>query len=173
MYFSDLDMEINLERALVGVKNGFDLDKLVPILEKAVQNGDLDAEEANIAKISGFKLWDKFKRSNVKLIILKDTAVWIKTQEEYDRLMQVYECAGYKFDRKFPTDINYYKTFRALGYANTGSKTTWANITLFLNENYTIIPPKKFYEKQGITQEQLKQINRYFEIRKPNRPSRG
>ncbi|MDO8516987.1 MAG: hypothetical protein Q7S33_02575 [Nanoarchaeota archaeon] len=108
----------------------------------------------------------------IQLTPLEETAVNTSTQEDYDTLMRVYECGGWKWGNgSKPTMGNNWNSYKAnycidLGiHYRTKAKGEFCGGSMEWNSsnNWTIISPKDFYQIQKITPEMLNEISKFFE----------
>ena len=107
-------------------------------------------------------------KPKIKLTPLEKTAVNTLTQEEYNTLMQVYERGGWKWcTGELPTSENLWKDYKEKTCIKVSNKFTFATRNYYEKERYhQIIPTKEFYNKQNITPDMIKEINKYFESKK-------
>ena len=114
-------------------------------------------------RTDGRKL-DEMRKPEIKLNPLEKIVVNPSTEEEHNELMRVYECGGWGAEL-----MGLLATYTC-GWKNYGEKTcskaqdkfSSDSIDWFSSQNYKIISPQEFYDKQKITQEQIKEINKYF-----------
>lgn len=111
---------------------------------------------------------DKNKKPILNLKEIKNTAVNISTQEQYDELMRVYECGGWKWmdtpDR--PTLIKTAWEYRKeQTCVRAESQFRMHKKEWYINLRWNIITPQEFYDAQEspITQEMLDEINIWFD----------
>ncbi len=122
--------------------------------------------------------------TNIKKI--PDTVILTYSRKEYDELMRIYECAGWKGwnwtdlthgryngkreEKLLPTEQH--------GWEHQNRTTVLAENDFynkqldFVENRYDVINPGEFYFKQGITQEMRDDIYVWFEKWKPNRESK-
>jgi len=125
--------------------------------------------------------YDKNGKPKLNLTLLEKTAVHTPTPEDYDTLLQVYECGGWRWAGKtFPTSyLNWKyedKTCIDVGVsylAKRKGEFGFAGINFYNKEKCKIISLQEFYNIQKITPQMIKEINDWFEKYKPNRVSKG
>lgn len=112
---------------------------------------------------------DKKGKPILNLIPSEKTAVHIPTQENYNELMRIYECGGWRWHIGF----NFWEVHKketcvsaGISYNNPKGEFEYWGKRFYLRENWKIISPQEFYEKQKITPKMLNEINKYFEGRK-------
>lgn len=113
---------------------------------------------------------DENNKPRLRLTNLNGAVVNTLTQEEYDTLMQVYECAewrwrvGGRIIAEKSRDlwvVNRDRTCiecRSYGVA-------FNSISLYKSQGYRVITPEVFYKVQGIDSEQMREIDAYFRSR--------
>ena len=113
-------------------------------------------------------------RPILHLTPLEKTAVNAPTREDYNTLMRVYECSGWKWhDGKNPSEINRWEIYGSDFCAGVGVHWGTNKVKVFGwgdKENYIsldgkIISIEEFYKIQKITPEMIKEVNKYFEKR--------
>ena len=125
------------------------------------------------------KLFWVNEKPKLDLTPLEKTMVAISTQKDYDELMQVYETGGWRWgSRDLPIFYNYLaenkeKVFVDAGISFSGNLKGFFEYGYEEPNNYSVVSTKKFYEIQGITKEELAELNEYFEKNFPNRASKG
>src|SRR3989339_204964 len=121
---------------------------------------------------------DENGRPILELKELERTVIHTLTQENYDTLMQIYECGDRKWveDIILPTEFNAWECYGKITCVQAYNKFQYGDLKE-VNEygNYKIITPQEFYELQDprITSEIIQEISKWFEINKPNRKSKG
>jgi hypothetical protein len=112
----------------------------------------------------------------IKLKQLKNTAVYVEEQKEFDTMMQLYECARwtyYRFPKK-PTEVekpDYGKTYIDAYMTKSESEKGFTTSTGELYSGNSI-SLETFLKEQKISKEYVKKINGWFSENKPNRNSR-
>jgi len=120
----------------------------------------------------------------LSLTPLEKTAVNTPTQEDYDVLMQVYECGGWKWNLgELPTQFNCLNLYKEKTCVYAGidffSKRTgiirFNDMDFYRENDWKVIFPQEFYDTQNpkIHLKMLKEINKWFDKYKPNRASKG
>ena len=114
-------------------------------------------------------------KPEITLTTLKETAVNPQTQEQYDTLMQVYGCGGWRWiDGILPTEQNYWSKYKEKTCVDAGisylgnfeRRFLFGDRKFFEEYKRNIISTKDFYKKQNISQDQIKEINQYFKNKK-------
>ena len=131
-----------------------DLEEIVKEVQTPIQTNQLKKDENG--------------RPIIKLTPLEKTAVHTPTQESYDTLMQVYECGGWKWSNgKLPTSEDYWEDEKEKTCVDAeflgGGGFRYSSKDYNLAINWNILQPQEFYNKQNITDAQIKEINEYFE----------
>ena len=118
------------------------------------------------------------EKPTIKLTPLEKTVVNTPTQHDFDTLMRVYECGGWKWDGDMlPTEVTLphvetigvgLQTCLTTGTYNGKSegKFAWCKFNEARQDNKRIILPEEFYEIQRVTLRQVIEVNRYFDMRK-------
>ncbi len=122
-------------------------------------------------KIKSEKLSWVDRKPKLDLKVLEKTIVYVSS-EQYNTLMQVCEVGGWRVDGKdLPTSLGYkdslYGVYVGVGkdFRIVSDKEPRFNRP----ECNTIILSKLFYKMQGISEQDLEEINEYFERTKLNR----
>ncbi|MDO8516872.1 MAG: hypothetical protein Q7S33_01995 [Nanoarchaeota archaeon] len=113
----------------------------------------------------------------LNLTHLVKTAVNTPTQEDYNILMRVYECGGWKWNggERVPTkEINRWNMYSSNNCVCAGITFNTANLghfgysskSFYVSNNWKVISPQDFYQIQKITPEILNEVNEYFEKKK-------
>ncbi len=105
----------------------------------------------------------------------------IKSQKEYDNLMQIYELGDWTWiSGKYPTNTNHYFVHKRNTCINIGPDKDYGKRRIRLHnlkdldmDLSHIIKTPEFFGLQGINIHKLNQANIYFEYCKPNRKSKG
>ncbi|MCA9487373.1 MAG: ankyrin repeat domain-containing protein [Nanoarchaeota archaeon] len=112
------------------------------------------------------------------LTAMDNVAVNVYTQEEYDKLMQFYELAGWKWqDGTLPTSSESFQQ----GFGDSSSfyvnpndlKIDFQDVYHYVDLGYEVITLNEFFSRQGINQETQDAVYQWFEQNKPNRASKG
>jgi hypothetical protein len=131
------------------------------------------------AKPKKKKIILKFKDGlpQIKLKELEDIGVCIEGQKDFDTVMQLYECAGWKKynSGRNPTDIEKpdYGKICIDAYIRESDSESEEGFKTIEKRNYqgTSISLEKFLEEQKISNEKVKKINDWFSENKPKRDS--
>ena len=93
------------------------------------------------------------------------------TREEYDALMQVFECGGWEWcSRGIPTEYDNWKDEKEKTHLTVEGETfSYGSNSAGLKA----ISTQDFYDMEEITPDMFKEINEYFETNFPNRESKG
>jgi hypothetical protein len=105
---------------------------------------------------------------------LEKIAVHTPTQEEYDTLMRVYECGGWKWiDGRLPTkqDKNYLSLSEKDAcipagidwHSGKAKLFNWGRIGSYLREGYKILSTREFYQQENVTDADINRVNEWFE----------
>ena len=126
--------------------------------------------------------YDENGKPKLELKILEKTAVHVPTPEEYDTLMQIYDCAGRIWGSgDLPTDYQAWNDEKentcidVQDYKGNldSPEFRYQNIKFYKDySGWNIISFQEFCEIQGITPEMIKEINTYFEKHHPDRKSK-
>ena len=122
----------------------------------------------------------------IQLNSLEKTVVHTLAQEEYDTLMQIYECGGWKWrGGVVPTNLDKWSEVKrcspdyrelcimACPMDPKETKTFgFSHKKHFSESNYKIVSVQEFYGIQKITHEKIEEISNYFKKAKPNRKSK-
>ncbi len=116
---------------------------------------------------------DKNGKPQLNLTPMKETAVNTQTQEQYDILMQVYECGGWKWEagNNQPTKSNYFNEYGRGNCMEGGisyisgkfEKFGFTNNEFYREKGWDVISTQEFYKKQNVSREMLDEINRWFD----------
>ena len=126
--------------------------------------------------------YDENGKPKLELIILEETAVHVPTLEEYDTLMQIYDCAGRIWrSGDLPTDYQAWHDYeentciQVQDYKGNldSPKFGYMDVESCKDSCWNIISFQEFCEIQGITPEMIKELNTYFEKHNPDRKSKG
>ena len=122
------------------------------------------------------KLFCQSMKPKLNLTPLEKTIIEIPTQKEYDELMQVYEAGEWRWESKdLPTSFNYWtnkeKIYVDAGISYSNGLKKFFKYGYEERNNYNVVSIKNFYGIQKITQENLIELNEYFEKNFPNRTS--
>jgi hypothetical protein len=113
------------------------------------------------------------EKPSIQLIPLENTVVHTKTREEHTILLRVFEAGGLRWPAgELPTAHDYFAKFGADTYLTAepvmGNGFAYGSIrdSWIKNEQRplgrTKISPSEFYQQQGISPEQIAEINRFF-----------
>ena len=103
-------------------------------------------------------------KPKLNLTPLELTAVHTPSQNEYDDLIQVYECGGWKSNSgNLPTSINYWMHEKEETCVRAKEIFAFWDIESYQKDGWDVISPQEFYNEQGINQEQIQEINKWFE----------
>lgn len=96
---------------------------------------------------------------------LEKTVVNTQTQEDYNTLIQVYECGGWDWGWQgdLPTQNDYWSRYEGKTCIRAEGGFKCANKRSYQREKYQIISTQEFYDKQKISQENINEINKWFE----------
>lgn len=117
------------------------------------------------------KVEDSNRKPILELIPLERTAVHTPTKKTYNELMRIYEVGKWRFaGNTLPTTWDVWflreeKTCITAGNVTPVFKKvdySYCFKDYYLGKNYKIISPQEFYDKQKITPEIIKEINKYF-----------
>jgi hypothetical protein len=133
--------------------------------------------------------YNLYKTPKPEIILqpLDNTVVWVPFQNEYDTLMQIYECADWKWlDKTKATTKNYWTiTSQENTCISAGKMSAVEQVTLepkefgsghkdnFPINKYTRLSIELYCKEQGITLEKVKEINGWYDTNKPDRASKG
>ena len=110
---------------------------------------------------------DSEEKPKITLSELEKTVVHTPTLEEYDTLMQVYECGRWKWvGENLPTGHNNWNVYKEETCIRVKSGFTYGYEGYCRKEGYDVILTQEFYDTQNITQENINEINSYFETLK-------
>ena len=102
-------------------------------------------------------------KPKIKLTPLEKTAVEALTQKEWDTLMQVYECGGWKwYNKSLPTTLNKWELDKEETCVIAEDEFGYRDRNSFLEMGCKVISPNNFYDKQKITRDKLNEIKNYF-----------
>lgn len=105
---------------------------------------------------------DSKGKPKITLNPLEKTAVHTPTQKEYKTLIQVYECGGWIWGLKdLPTQHNYWRKYKEKTCISAQHKFGFGTAGVGFKEE-DILSTQKFYDIQNITQEKIKEINKWF-----------
>ncbi len=103
------------------------------------------------------------EKPKITLKPLKNTAVSTPIQEEYIKLMQVYDCGGWIWGSgDLPTQHNRWENYKEKTCVSARNKFGFGTAGVGFKEE-KIITTQDFYKKQKIPQEKIKEIQNYFE----------
>jgi|GEM_PF-6090859 len=123
----------------------------------------------------------KDKKPSLSLHTFSDKAILFSDREDYDLIMKIYECGGWKWeDDELPTsyfleDIDSAPCCVDMGVfeGENSGVFGYEHYKKYLERGYLLVSPKKFCELQGIDNAKIKEIERWFDKHKPNRKSKG
>lgn len=118
---------------------------------------------------------DENGKSKLNLTPIKKTAVHTPTLEDYNTLMQVCECGGWKwYNERLSTAWDIRDQWKeetcvfteaiyenGVGICSKGI-IYYCDRELFQEENWDVISTSKFYEIQKVTPEMIKELNEWF-----------
>jgi len=117
---------------------------------------------------------DSEGKPKLSLAPLEQKVVNTETQEEYDTLMQVYECGGWKWNGgSLPTQFSRWGMSKMKTCVRTGTDFTYTDKQFYQDNSLEVISTQEFYDVQNINSEMIKEINEYFEKTNPKRKSKG
>jgi hypothetical protein len=162
-----------------------DIETQVPIEQEEIKVEEIDEE-----KKEGILTYSK---KNIKIYLKslkKNTCINIKTQKEYDNLMQIYHTAKWywhNYHIRYPVFVNAWPEYKDKTCITT--KTNWLEdkepiLSFEKKENrlwkisariqgYKIITLEEFYKKQDITPKIIEILNDYYDTNYDFRPSKG
>jgi hypothetical protein len=109
----------------------------------------------------------KNEKPKINLVNLAKTAIQTSTEEDYLKLMMVYECGGRKWGSRFlPTDNNVWYEYGIQTCVNVDCRNRrlyYSSKDYYQNKGYRLISPRTFYRIQKINSKQILQINRWFD----------
>jgi len=142
--------------------------------DRVIEEKPRDEDSAKEPKLIQILDRDENGRPVLKLTPIKKTVVNTTTQEEYDTLMQVYECGGWKgITGKLPITYDNWHVRNISTCLRVEDKFWQGNIELYESKKYNIISTQVLYEKQRVTQEMIDEINEYYIKNYPDRRSKG
>ncbi|MCK4650455.1 hypothetical protein KAT36_04465 [Candidatus Pacearchaeota archaeon] len=107
---------------------------------------------------------DENGKPKLDLTPLEGTGVRVPTQEEYDILMQVYECGGWKWSGgNLSTHYNYWNEHKEETCVRAEERLVYANNEFYIKENLKVLSTSEFYDIQKINLEMIKEINQWFD----------
>ena len=139
------------------------------------------------------------KQPYLSLVPMKGIAISFQTQKDYDNIIQIFECGNW-YDGGHdtpdpPTEYNFWKEHRektavtgGLYYPENSFSDKGEFQYLIIKSKFPIkqfwpsyldsliskiISPSAFFHIQKITPEKIEEINRWFEIYRPDRKSKG
>ena len=81
--------------------------------------------------------------------------------------MRVYECGRWKWiDEALPTKLNIWDHYKEETCIRAENEFSYCDKKYYQEDGFRIISPPQFYDEQEITQEDIYDINRWFEARK-------
>lgn len=102
----------------------------------------------------------------IELTPLEKIAVNAPTQGEYNTLMQVYECGGWKWSMgTLPTFNDFWNKFETETCFRIADAFSYWDKDWYLKEGFKIILPQEFYDRQEMTPEMIREVNEYFEAK--------
>lgn len=117
------------------------------------------------------KIYETMPR--IDLMVLQNTVVHTPTQEEYDKLMQLYQTGGWFWNSStLPTE--YYNT--ANEYTHINVSNSFKEILYdprFIYDNWESLTLKGFCKIENIDDSKCKKIWKWFNKYKPDRESLG
>jgi len=92
---------------------------------------------------------------------MSKTRVNVQTQEEYNKLMRLYEATKRKWkgNKENPTELNIWRFFKEKTCINTGTTFNFVNIEDCKRLKYTIITFKQFLAAQHLTEADIPAAN--------------
>ena len=124
---------------------------------------------------NGFSYYSMNVKPKINLIFsLEKIVIQTKTQNEYDGLMQIYECANLGLHGK-PTDINFFDVYKekTFIYVFPDNVITYGNVEDKFVADKKVISVQTFYNNQRLNSELVAEINGWFEQHKKDRLSKG
>lgn len=111
---------------------------------------------------------DKAGMPVLKLKSLENTAVHVPTKEDYNRLMRVYECGGWKgYGNKKPTQNNFWDTYKKETAVRAEDEYGYSLVGYYQELFWKTMSFPEFCASQEppITPEMLAEINSYFDAK--------
>ncbi|MCK4650458.1 hypothetical protein KAT36_04480 [Candidatus Pacearchaeota archaeon] len=136
---------------------------------KRQMNSECPVVEPRETKYSNSELTQILERDEngkpkLNLTSLEGTGVRVPTQEEYDTLMQVYECGGWDWNHgKLSTSFNCWNKYEEETCVRAEERFVYANNEFYIERNQKILSTSEFYDIQKINLEMIKEINQWFD----------
>jgi hypothetical protein len=169
-----LGNQTNRRKTQYDNRNAEDLKKKIlsgkpkrkPGMPSAFKKKDLETKTEH----NGVLQWNDFSEPYFKLTEMKDTLVRVWSKESYDELMQVFEVAGWYWNKEFRYDI---PTSVKMPLSNFGVSVEeeFAYSNVFTSHS-KVMDLVSFYNEQRITHEDMTELNKWFEEKKPDRASK-
>jgi hypothetical protein len=146
-------------------------------LENKTEEETTPVENNILQKIT----YDINGKPEIKLTPIENTVVNTPTLEEYDNLMQIYESGKRIWnlnENKSPTELTIWKKGQLESCIGAGAslKTEPTNsfgcdyTNYFQKKGWNVISFNEYCNKQGIDQDMIQILNKWYDTNKPDRP---
>ena len=107
---------------------------------------------------------DEDGKPKLDLTPIEKTAVNTPTQEDYDGLMRVYECGGWRWvGGDLPTKYDRWEMGEERTSIDAENGFAYDSKEFYQENGWNVISPQEFYQTQKVTPEMLNEINIWFD----------